>query len=212
MGEEFEIIYLLADTLRYSIDLLAAKKVPVHPNVRVHCAPQYIERRKASVMPDSVTISGALKDVENLHYVATVPVEMKNVNRSTTQKIALLQPPHESLVLSTEYVNYSITVHRFGEVIQEIPIACTNKPIDVEVHLFPAKMDVSFLLDIQYSKMLHAAEPQLVVDYSDICKSMSGMAVVRIVGVPDYVVRTTMAQPFVRCVTTKIDKLAKNDG
>jgi hypothetical protein len=206
LGNDLELVYLQTDTLSYRVDVLASKKVPVRPNITTYCAPQYVQHGKAGFLPDSIFVSGAREDVDNVNVVETVPIVLTNVNSALDKKIPLAMPPVAHLALSDKYITYQANVIRFTEIQRDLPIVCQNLPDGVSIRLFPSSAVVSFCINVEQSRVFARASPQLVVDYNDAVRSVSGKLAVHIGELPDYVLLANVRQPFVQFV------LVQNNG
>ncbi|GHT73652.1 hypothetical protein FACS189456_4330 [Bacteroidia bacterium] len=205
LGKGFEFVYLQGDTVKFKVDVLASKKVPVHPNISITCAPQYIQHGKLRFLPDSVIISGALNDIEQVNAIETLPVAMTRVDRSLQGKIATSVPKFSKIALSAKQIYYQVEILRFTEVKKHLPIVCQNLPKNVDIQLFPSSSDVSFCLNIEQSQNFGFAPTPLVVDYNDIANNLSGQLPVQLSHLPDYVLLANVKEPIVRFVLTKND-------
>jgi hypothetical protein len=196
LGKELELIDILADSIRYCIDVLSSKKAAVRPNITISPAAQHVLIGKMKYQPDSVVIYGAHDAIENVEAVPTAAAALFNVKHSMSAKLPLLTDSRYTM--SHKEIAYSVEALRFAEIKMKIPIVCQNIPAGMKVDFFPSTKIVSLYVGMQGGHV--PLQPKLAVDYLEIADSKSGLAAARIANVPDGVLRANVANPIVRFV------------
>ncbi len=185
LGQHLVLANIRPDTLYFIFDSLVKRKLPVHPEVKITLARQYILKKPMQVIPDSVMVSGPALILDTLPYITTEYAEFNNVTESfrkilPVKKVAKINIPVKKVEIRAE-------VEQFTEVVFKIPVEKINVPDTLHLFLFPSLVKVTFHVGLsRYKKVM----PELFtarVDYRDVLKDRSGKIRVYLVKKPDYI-------------------------
>ena len=114
--------------------------------------------------------------------VSTEHISLRNLTDTTTVEIPLQSPPGTRVEPST--VSVTIPVEPLVAKKRILPIQIINAPKNASVHIFPANIELSYLVPMSMFKN-DAATPVAVIDYRAIDFN-STSAKVNITQIPDY--------------------------
>ena len=128
-GDGVSIESFISDSPKFVFPEVSHKKVPVRRVLSISFAPQYMSEEGMQMQPDSVIVYGETSRLENINYVLTRPVDLKNIRSSVHGKVRLEVP--SGVRLSADEVIYSMEVTRYVEVRAEVEIGVRNVPSNV---------------------------------------------------------------------------------
>ncbi|MDR2938504.1 MAG: hypothetical protein LBU92_06180, partial [Prevotellaceae bacterium] len=82
LGSSYKLLSIFPDSIRFQLSRVAVKKVPVHGDIRIGYAPQYMQRGGVQLSPDSVVISGTENAVSSVDKIFTEPLVKEKVSGS----------------------------------------------------------------------------------------------------------------------------------
>ena len=135
-GDGVSIESFVSDSPKFVFPEVSHKKVPVRRVLSISFAPQYMSEEGMQMQPDSVIVYGETSRLENINYVLTRPVDLKNIRSSVHGKVRLEVP--SGVRLSADEVIYSMEVTRYVEVRAEVEIGVRNVPSNVEFSVLPS--------------------------------------------------------------------------
>ncbi|MBN2030236.1 YbbR-like domain-containing protein [bacterium] len=131
------------DSVRITLDRLAEKKVPIHPNIALIPLDGYIHVGSVIIDPDSINIWGPESLVNSVDQIDTEEKEYRNVIKEIQEKIDLIPPSFETVHYSLNKVHFTADIQRIGErIISDIPIQVTNAPQNVNVIVVPSTLSL----------------------------------------------------------------------
>jgi len=199
LGAEYELLAILPDSITFHISRVAAKKVPVRSNFRISCAPQYMQQGATQFTPDSVVVSGAEGDIQNITEVHTEPLVKDKLSSKQSGRVDLIAPPQ--VFLSHQRVSYMIDIQRFIEISRELSIRIVGVPDRLNVSVLPATATVTFSVTMEKFPQLKHEELHLTVNYSELNQSISDQLRVQLSNPPDYVLSATIVPSFVNVIS-----------
>lgn len=170
-GDGVTLEYYVSDTLFFRFPQVDHKKVPVHPVYSVSYMPQHISSGELEVIPDSVTIYGETRVLENIDKVMTEPVKHSSLS-SDIQGLVRLEKI-KGVRMSVSEVHYLLDVSRYVEMKVTLPVTVVNMPADRKLIPFPSKADVMLKLSFPLQEEPEGLE--LKADYDDFITSLSGV-------------------------------------
>ena len=154
----------VADDQQYFVmSKLASKKVKIIPQTSLDFEKQYNYYGEPVAIPDSATVFGALKDIEDIQYLQTNVISKKNVNQNidTKAKLALKENVRCDITEAEVVVN----VEKFTEAEVEVPITI---PDESQLHLYPNKVKIRYIVAIKDYPIISEISFKVTIDPDDI--------------------------------------------
>ena len=170
-GDGVTLEYFVSDTVFFRFPEVDHKKVPVHPVYSISYMPQHISSGELEVIPDSVTLYGEARLIQNIDKVMTEPIKHSSLS-SDIQGVVRLEKVKD-IRMSVDEVHYLLDVRRFVEMKVSLPVTVENVPSDKKLVPFPSKADVVMKLSFPLEGDPEGLE--LKVDYKDFISSLSGV-------------------------------------
>ncbi len=197
-GESVTIESFISDAPKFAFTNVLHKKVPVRKVTSISFAPQYMAVSEMKLQPDSVVVYGESERLENINYVLTRPIELRNLNSSVHGK-GRIEVPNRGVRLNTEELIYSMEVSRFVEVSAEMKVETRNVPAGQELAVLPSTATVVFRCLFPTS-----ANPtktaRLYIDYEDFTQSITGRCIGRLDNLPSNVMDYTITPEVFDCI------------
>ena len=142
---------------------LSSKKVKIVPQTSLDFEKQYNLYGEPVAIPDSATVFGALKDIEDIQYLQTELISRKNVNQNidTKAKLAL----KENVQCDVNEAEIIVNVEKFTEAEVEVPITI---PDESQLHLFPNKVKIRYIVAIKDYPKINELSFKVTIDPDDI--------------------------------------------
>lgn len=154
----------IADELQYFVmSKLASKKVKIVPQTNLAFERQYNYYGEPFSIPDSATIFGAVKDIEDVQYLQTEVISRKNVNQSLDETAKL--KVKESVQCDVSEVEVIVNVEKYTEAEVEVPITV---PDGILLHLYPDKTKVRYIVAVKDYPIINDLSFKVVIDTNDI--------------------------------------------
>ena len=196
-GDGVTVETFIFEDLSFSFPEESYKKVPVRPVLSITYDPQYMAQTTMSLQPDTVLVYGEPARLENVEYVVTKPLELKDLRSSVHGKIRLETP--SGVRLSHEESIYSMEVTRYVEVRSEVRIGVRNAPARVNLAVLPSTAEVVFRCVFPTTSD-PAANVRFYVDYRDFALSRTGRCKVHAEGIPSNVIDYTVTPEVFDCL------------
>lgn len=166
LSNDVEIISMNPDTLIFTFDKMSQKRLKVVPDVKINLKKQFQISGEIKTEPDSIVVNGPKSMLDTLQEIKT---EGKRYSM-------IFEPIEEEINLATVANIYSdiqsvlikIPVEEYTETQQTVPVFVINKPDEINVKLFPAKVKVTFQVGLSRFSGIHPEDFKLTVDYNDI--------------------------------------------
>ena len=174
------------------------RTMPVVSAVNMQAAVGYSLFDEPSLMPDSVTVTGAASIVGRLTGWPTVPLRRSDVKDSLTVEVPLADSLAGLVALSHHRVTLTVRTHKYTEGIRELRVLVTDIPnAESVVDLDPPKVAVIFHAPLDQFGAVRAAEDfYATVSYEAIRLDTTG-SVVPVISLPrDLSVRHVGTQPL----------------
>ena len=166
ISNEFKIIEIEPDTIYFKFDHVISKKVAVRPNLTCTFKKQHFLSARITTSPDSVTASGPKTIIDTLHFVSTA-FQHYDLLEQTTQRNVLLDYS-KNIVLQPQRVILKIPVEEYTEKQLEVPIQIDDLPQNTHVNLFPDKVQITFMIGLNYFSGVKPEDFKVTVSYQDI--------------------------------------------
>ena len=201
-GEGVTVESVLSQSPNFVFAEVTNKKVPVRRVLSLSYAPQYMALSPMVMFPDSVTVYGEASRLENVNYVLTYPMELRNLSSSANGRVKLDVPAGVSL--SQDEVVYSLDVTRYVEVKAEVELQTRNVPAGSELKVLPSSAAVVFkcIFPTATDPMETAS---FYVDYEDFVGSLTGRCVAHADKLPANVLGYILSPEVFDCILLESD-------
>ena len=161
----FSNIDLYDDYTTIAYTTKASKKVPVVSNIDYQFADGYNSLEEIKLIPDSVLLTGANRDLQNTLKVETALKKITKLNQNLTGFVAL-ENPNPKLQLSVNEIAYSLKVEKFSEKSVETEIIAVNVPDSLKLTIFPDKAKLTFLVSLEAFDHITGLDFKITCDYN----------------------------------------------
>jgi len=149
LPENLNILKIEPERLRVFIYKKYYKKLKVIPHIIYSPYKQYDIYGKIYIEPKEVLVCGEKEKIENIEYIETDSVVLKNLTRSKYGELKL-NFPHGVFESSTYKIKYYIPIEKYTEATLKIPIHLYNN----EIKLFPSNVNVIFKVALKDYKKI----------------------------------------------------------
>ena len=160
-----------AITLRYTDQ--PGKLVPVELDIDITPALLYTQNGAVGKSQDSVLVFSDSKTLESITEVYTYHVQLRDLTDTVWRRVAIA--PLKGAVVEPRTIELMIPIEKMVTKTQMIDISVRNAPQDVNVVVFPSKVQAVYRTTISGYKM-HRGEFTAVVDYNNIDQTKSKVA------------------------------------
>lgn len=181
-GSGCEILSIRPDSINLITTTRPGDRLPIFFDISTATEPQYIAYGAIECKYDSVTVYSLNGIPSSMLNVSTEHMSLRNLTDTTTVEIPLQSPSGTRVEPST--VSVTIPVEPLVAKKRILPIQIINAPKNASVHIFPANIELSYLVPMSMFKN-DAATPVAVIDYRAIDFN-STSAKVNITQIPDY--------------------------
>ena len=195
-GDGVTLEYFVSDTVFFRFPEVDYKKVPVHPVYSVSYMPQHISSGELEVIPDSVTLYGEARVIQNIDKVMTEPIKHSSLS-SDIQGLVRLEKIKD-VRMSVSEVHYLLDVRRYVEMKVTLPVTVENVPNDKKLVPFPSKAEVVMKLSFPLEGEPEGLEVR--ADYNDYITSLSGACPLKLIGETKGLVSYEIDPVAVNCV------------
>lgn len=211
-----QLEYRLASKLRPSTQILRispdsivvyfvekeSKTLPVHLNIQINPAPQYMLVDNPQLSPAFVTAYAPSGILDSLNVLETVVLKADGISDTTQLEVAL--KPIDGVQFSQEKIQVSIPIEAFTEQTFSIPVTGIHFPEGYELRAFPTTIQVSFLVCESLYRHIKIDDFQVSVDYQDILKSPNDLSTIKVIKAPKNIKRMILKPEKVDCLIEKI--------
>ncbi len=167
-----------------ALDSLTTKTIPVEIELDVEFVPQMNLKNKVTTTPDLVEITGPTIVLNDINTLKTKVNITNKLSADFQQKIDLLHPEKTTIV--PDQVTINIEVEKYTEKEIKIPIEIMNKPVGVNLKLFPSEVKVFFNVGLSRFDKIKESDFGVSVDYNAIISDVNSL-VVTIYKQPEFV-------------------------
>lgn len=169
-----EIIKINPDTLWFVFDEKVEKKLPVKPDLEISFEKQFDVYSDIMLVPDSVVVTGPKRYVENLQFVTSKKIMLKNLTTDKTISLPLISKLNNfHLQFSPKKVTAKIDVEQFTEASLELPLEISCNSPNVRLKLFPENVTITYMVAIKDFKTIMAQNFIAGVKCEDVETSMN---------------------------------------
>jgi len=175
ISKEISITEVTPRNIILQFDTLHSKIVPVKPMVTLNFKPQFNLNDTVQADPDSVEIAGPAGLIDTITSLQTLPVTFNDLETSVRQSIRILHPDHTSIY--PDRVSLNVPVERFTEKKVTLPVQIINMPEDANIKLFPAQVNIAFMVGLSNYDNVSSTDFTAWVDFEQISSQQETLEV-----------------------------------
>lgn len=165
-SSRIRVLRIMPDTIFLNYNKKITKRVPVRANISLTLDSQYQLSDSIRLVPDHVDVSGAADVLDQVNYVETVPVTIKDLDASKTYTLDLIKNRDAGYMeLSDTEVRALIKVKKYTEGSIELPVEAVNLPPGYSLKAFPDKVTVKYDVAFDNYQHINATQFRAVIDY-----------------------------------------------
>ena len=191
-----QLVKMVPDSIVVHYSKLSKKRVPVRFTGEAIPAPGYIFDKHISADPQFVEVHAPASVLDTLSYIPTESLRFDKITKKTLKDIRLKFPPNVSS--KTEGVRLELSVETASEKKLEVPVSIEGIPQNLDIKLFPAKVEVVCRLPVSRHNQISASDFKVEIPYGDIVNNKNGWAIAQITQQPGFV-------DFARLSSSRID-------
>ncbi|MCK5815877.1 MAG: hypothetical protein KAH07_08030 [Flavobacteriaceae bacterium] len=161
-----EIKRVQLDTVFIKMGFNKLKKVPVRLNGDIQFKLGYNFVNQFFLVPDSVSVSGPSKLIDDIHEVNTVTFKKKEVSSNINEIIKLQTFANQNILISSTNITLSAAVDKFTEGTLKVPFKVVNLPEGVSISTFPKEISVVFKVGLSNYNKINSENLKVVCDFS----------------------------------------------
>jgi len=168
------ILSVQKDTLKVKLDINLKKKIPIRILEEIAYAPGYGSDKGVVLLPDSIMINGPERIVDTIQYIDTENLKLEGLNTDYKTVLAIKVDSLPSRVTITpKEVEASISVSKFTEGSQEVPITLMNMPEGKEIKIFPKEVKVVYRVGLDKYNEISVRNFKVIADYNKVAEDSS---------------------------------------
>ena len=169
-GSSRAIKNLSIEDLKVQLDPIVLKSVPIKALKSISYKNGFKAVDSLRFTPDSVLISGPKKLISEIEYVETEHIEIKNVDRNISRKVAISKPSKDVIAIKPQEVTANLKVAEFSQGEFTLPVEIVNLPPNIEIKLVPSTITLKFDVSVDEFADLTKDNFRIVCDYSKMNK------------------------------------------
>ncbi len=186
LDKDLSLRKIITDSLRFTAQKRANKKVELRANTRLIFTPGYSIRGELTIKPDHIVISGPQEEIDAIEYVETEIVSLDNVSDSSLVEVEIKLPKTaQDVILSEKKALLSIPVEKFTEKPLLIPIRTKIEVEGVKVKTYPDQLKAIVLVPLSKYEALQEDLLRASVVFNEESRDNKKLTV-ELEGVPPY--------------------------
>lgn len=165
---------------------LQSKRVPVVFMGEITTASQHFQSSPFVLKPSDIEIYGTAPQLESVDHVETVHMHLDNLNDTVLRNIELVTPG-TGIQMEREQAVLKVFVSRFTEKKMTLPVLVKNCPVGILLRTFPAEVNLTFNVSMQYFSQLKKSDIQVYVDYNEISRKKNVKPKLQIINNNQYI-------------------------
>ncbi|MDP4266434.1 MAG: hypothetical protein Q8880_03250 [Bacteroidota bacterium] len=162
-----ELVSVSPDTLFCELDDIAIKKIPVRIIISTTFEKQYGLYDKIICKPDSITIKGSKKLLENIHEIPTKKLVLSNMNTNYHTELPLqFFRTMQNIEYSNKSVNINLNIEKFTEGSVSVPVEGLNCPDGYYLKILPEKITLNYQVAFRDYHKIKPDQFKVIADYS----------------------------------------------
>lgn len=181
-----KVVYVHPDTLYFDFSSREIKRVPVELVSDIKFIKQYGISEAVKINPAFVTVTGPKEDLSKIKVWKTDTLNVKNVGRNISSKIALRRPSIANINIYPSYADVKIPVDEFTEKTVDVTIKVRNNRNYHDVKLLPEKARITFMTALGNYSKIDRDYFEVIVDLDNWTKKSYRQLPLRITKFPDF--------------------------
>ncbi|WP_378187220.1 CdaR family protein [Aquimarina sp. W85] len=162
------VIAFEKDTLVLKLNTILEKKVPVKTNITFQYAAGYGSSEGLKIEPDSSTIRGVKKVLDSIKYVETSAIEVDGLKSNWEEKVSIKMDSLQGvLTIDPPYVSAMVSVSKFTEGSQIVPVVLENVPDKEEIKIFPKEVKIVYRVGLDKYDEISERDFKVVANYEE---------------------------------------------
>lgn len=184
--------------ISFSYAPLTHKKLPIIFDGNLNLSPGYLLTNDIKIIPDSVDVYGAKKDLDKLLYIYTNKDTISGVESNKVYSVNISPIPR--IRIRPNNIKISVFVEPYVQKSIDVPVTCLNLPRNLDIKFFPSKVTLQFYTGVSKSDSIRVSDFVVSVDYESL-KDLSTKSIpVRVISNPEYVRNLTISPPNVEFI------------
>jgi YbbR domain-containing protein len=189
------VISVKPDSLKLFLEDVYIKKVPVHLNLSVSFARQYELYSPFYYKPDSVTVRGLKKDVENIFRLETQAKALNEISSTHYFSLGIVKPSEKrNLKIIPGEVTVCIPVEKFTEGSILVSISVLNNSARRNIRLFPDRVKIVYRVSMKDYSKVNPRMFEASIDFGSLKHTENNKTKIHLMNYPDFV-RITKITP-----------------
>jgi len=159
-----KILEVQPQSIVFAFQNIRSKRVKIHSKLDLQFERQYQLARPVQLIPDSVTIYGALQVINSISAVYTVPTTITGISHKSSHKVAL--QTIENVAFSDTTITVVIEAEQFTEKKYTVPITYINVPASVVVDLMQHNVTITMFVGMSQAGKISETDFKAVADYN----------------------------------------------
>lgn len=195
LGDKVEVVSIKPDTLKFSFQTLAVKKVPVVVDSKILFSSGYDLLNGLTVSPDSINVIAPQNVIDNIEFINTKSLTLKEVKSNINSTVNVVLPKVDyNIKLSENNVTVTGDVEKFTEGTIEVPLNINNTPNNATVNFFPKTVSVLYYLPLKNFKEIKLQDFRVECDYNEVSGSNRTFLTPKITRLPNVVKNAKIKQ------------------
>ena len=166
VSKEISIAEVAPRNIMLQFDTLHSRIVPVEPIYSLNFKPQFNLSGTVQLEPDSVEIAGPAGLIDTITVLQTVPINFNELETSIKQSLRIIHPARTTIY--PERVVLQVPVENFTEKKVTLPVQVINVPENAQVKIFPAQVNVAFMIGLSSYESVSSADFTATVDFDQV--------------------------------------------
>ena len=163
------------DYVDVDIDRLLEKRVPVVPKLMVIATNGYVILDSVTSVPNSATLWGPRRFVEDVDTLTTEEVTIQRAKRQVRRELELVKPDGINVMLRPTSVMAELKVHKLKKrIINDIPVALLHTPANKVVSLDSSKITLTIEGAADMITSLTPEDFHVSIDYRQAIRESTG--------------------------------------
>ncbi|WP_407557677.1 hypothetical protein [Winogradskyella sp. 4-2091] len=168
LGNSYNLLSVIPDTLRIPFSKRASKMVPIKLIENINYAVGYDLKGDFLFSQDSIKVVGSSTEVDSITAIFTDKLVLDNVNSKINTTIKLNIDQLRNVEIYPKALLVTGEVARFTEGTKEVPITVTNQPNDITINYFPKTVSVSYYVDLEDYNNIKTEDFSVECDFAEI--------------------------------------------
>ena len=193
-----KVISVKPDTLYFDFTKRTVKKVQIRLVKKIEFVKQYGVSSEIKLNPKYVTVTGPLEELDRIKEWLTDTLKLSKVQNSATARVTMQHSTHKNVSIFPSSVEVKLPVDEFTEKTVSVPLKIKNNKNYNSIKLYPKKVNVTFLVALNYYNQVDENFITATVDAEDWLNLHHSQLTVTLTEFPDYC-------KLVKIVPSKVD-------